>query len=198
MNKNTLLLLATVAVSLALIYTLFSDNDIDTEDYESYLKSEKTMRTTIKNSNTAIEYKTTEIPDKATNLDTDATKGEKPKREKYLETWVLDESKKFEIALVNPNIDLSKNDGRYRNIRGKVDGKEFNLPVPLHLIQENPGDIKLRIRNLDTNESTLTPAIFIDDMTLPAMHHKLIIDSSDPDNYQKISEKQVPPPRPGM
>ncbi len=195
MNKNTLLLSLVAVVAVAVIYTLVNDDDIKPNNYQAVeIQDEKTVLK-ADNSNSNIEYKESK---KVSSKENTKKKSPKPKREKYLETWVKDRSKKFEIALYNPNQDISKDDGRYRSVQGTIDGQYFNLPVPLHLIQEGSGDVKLRIKNLETGEITYTVAAFIDDMTSPAVHHKLTIDSSDPDNYQQESQKQVPPPRPGM
>ncbi len=193
MNKNIILTTTAVVILVLVIFTFTDDEEIVKQNHTetSISKSSQIENNT---NNSAIDYDTRHNTPKIVKV----IKKGKPKREKFLETWVKDSSGKFELALYNPNQDLSKNDGRYRNIQGKIDGHSFNLPVPLHIVKEGSGDVKLRIRNLETNESTSTVAAFIDDMVNPAMHPTLIIDSSDPENYQQIVHKQISPTRPGM
>jgi len=198
-NKNTLLLSITVIISLALIYTLFQDDDVNLKNHQPSTHNITSNESKTVTPPSEIKYiKSSTVTDDGNEVLQNTTKKIAQKREKYLETRVFDQSKKFEIALINPNQDLSRNDGRYRNLQGKIDGQTFNLPVPLYLIEEGSGDVKLRIRNLETNERTSTTAAFIDDMTLPSMHTKLDINSQDPDNYQQINIEQLTPTRPGM
>jgi len=177
-NKNTLLLSITAIICLALIYTLFQDDDISPSELQTTL--EKTVSSETKS--TKMESNIQYLKSKTSSIQKNEPlqkkiKEQPPKREKYLESRTFDRSKKFEIALMNPNQDLTKDDGRFRNIQGKLDGESFTLAIPLHLIQDGSGDIKLRIRNLETNESSYTTAAFIDDMMLPSMHPQLSIDS---------------------
>jgi len=189
-NKNTLLISITAIISLALIYTLFQDDDINPGDYQPLHHKQETTKIEKINTDSVIEYKKSE--DKSTEV-VKTVKKEKPKREKFLESSCIDGKRKFEIALINPNQDLSIKPKEYVNITGKIDGSTFNLKVPDYLITGDNSAVTLRIKDRKTDVVTSTPAYFLDDLRDNTQRHFVTINSNDIDNYEYKTTNRILP-----
>ena len=194
MNKN-LILIAGIVISLIAVIALFTSDDVDVTSVQIDAQTQQNKEIKSTSRDIAIDYEKTEIKGKV--KESTFVKKTRPKLEKYMESRTVDRSGTFEIALINPNQDASKNTAAFTTLQGDIDGKAFFLKVPRNLIEEGAGVTELRIKNLKTNEVSSVPAVFIEDMKNPAIKQKISIDSQDIQNFQQESTEQIVPLRPG-
>ncbi len=196
MNKTVLIGLGGI-VSIAALFVVFSNVSVDaTLSSEPFVQEQVTDTPRAENSELSINYVAKETPKVDTSKNTKENK--KKVREKYLESKTYDKSKKFEIALINKNQDLSNTTRGFTTLQGTIEGEAFFLKVPKHLIEEGSGVTELRVTNLKTKEVSTVSAAFIDDMQNPRIKQKIDIESLDDiENYTQTPVEAIVPPRPG-
>ena len=192
MNKTVLFAVGGL-VSLAALLTMFLQDDIDMPS--AAITSVKEQRNTEQSpENVSISYDTKEVT-------AEPSKERVPKkkivREKYLESKTYDSSKKFEIALINKNLQNPRKPGGYTTLQGTIDGESFFLKVPKALIEEGSGITELRVTNVKTNGVSTVSAAFIDDMRNPMVRQRITMDSDDIENLTQTEVEAIVPPRPG-
>ncbi len=196
LNKTVLIGLGGI-ISIAALFVVFSNVSVDaTLSSEPFAQEQTADTPRDDNSELSINYVSKETPKEIVPKKSNEKK--KIEREKYLESKTYDKSKKFEIALINKNQDLSKTTRGFTTLQGTIEGKSFFLKVPKHLIEEGSGVTKLRVTNLQTKEVATVSAAFIDDMQNPKIKQKIDIASLDDiENFTQTQVEAIVPPRPG-
>ena len=192
MNKTVLFAIGGV-VSIVALVLLMQDDGIEMSSTVGAPEQKTVLSETPASDDVSIRYETHE----AAAVTKKETQKRAVPREKYLESKTYDQSKRFEIALINKNLEHSRNPGGYTMLQGSIDGEPFFLKVPKKLIEEGSGVTKLRVTDLKTNGVSTVSAAFIDDMRNPMVRQRVDIDSKDLSNYQQHEVEAIVPPRPG-
>jgi len=176
MNKNTIIY-AAIVVSIAMVgFIVFSgQQDFETQ-YTSLKASGELSKTVNPTKDVEVKYQNTSSPAE------DKVK-EKIKREKFVEYKTIDDSKKFEIALINEQSwEPEPRKSTSYKIYGKIDNNNFVLKVPSYLVK-NKNDLKIRINNTQTGESQTIPAPFVMELAGQSGTNHVSINSNDASNY---------------
>jgi len=188
MNKNTIIY-AAIVISIAMVgFIVFSgQQDFETQ-YTSLKASGELSKAVAPTKDVEVKYQTTAKPaeQKAKEL---------PKREKFVETKVVDKSNKFEISLINDQTwDEAKVATSVVRVNGKIDNTPFVLKVPSYLVSDK-SDVKLKVKNLETGKEDVVPAPFVPTLGLGAsgVSTSININSGDVANYTTSQQQSILP-----
>ncbi len=193
MSKTVLLAIGGI-VSIAAFVLFLQEDEISLSSIATLPEKETTTEEMPASHDVEIRYDTRELSG-ASSVKPVPKKA--ALREKYLESKTYDRSKKFEIALINKNLQNSRKPGPYTTLQGTIDGESFFLNVPKELIEEGSGVTELRVTNLKTNGVSTVSAAFIDDMRNPMVRQRVDINSKDLQNIVQTEVEAIVPPRPG-
>jgi hypothetical protein len=193
--KKQLIIISGVVTSIVAIVAILYEVD----DRQYILENYKSQKTSIRPLSEEVgeEIKYVTHKKEKVNKVLGENKNSVIKREKYLESKTYDNTRRFELSLINKNKDSSKKMSVYTTLQGSINGNSFFLHVPDYLIDEGSGITQLRIKDLKTGEVKFVTAAFLDDMRNPKEKQKISLDFDDVQNYQQTTINQIIPLRPG-
>jgi hypothetical protein len=120
-----------------------------------------------------IEYSDLSSQDYNTTL---AVKEEDP----FVEARTTVQFSPYQIALINPDKpETIREDKRWTRLYGKIDERPFELRVPIALINDNNGNLELRVTNSTSGEVQTVAFEHVHMLSDEMQEHHISLDSSD-------------------
>jgi hypothetical protein len=170
--------------------TLFLDDGVSVLSAPQLEKSLPKVAVATSSGDVGIEYVHDQVTNKKTeSLDVKVTS--KKKIDRDIKAYTADGQ--YEIALINPDEDFTMNVAeKFVAIKGRIDGKVFNLRVPKTLIDMR-ANMQLRVINKKTGSVKTSSAAFLEDIIDLNARHFIDIDANDIDNVSYKEKKSILP-----